>query len=459
MRRTYLLPIALLSLAATSLFGQESLPLGDIARQARATRTAETSQDEAQKYLTDVRELLEKEKFDQIDRQAASERSSKARFSGGGWKLPTLYVALSGPASDSDATDIEWTTRIETLKRWISQRPDSITPRVALADAYLGYAWKARGSGYADKVTDEGMKLFDERAELAKTTLDDAAALKEKCPQWYNVMQIVALAQGWSKAQAARLFEHAIAFEPTFHYYYQAYAKYLLPKWYGEEGDSEQFADAISSRIGGKQGSIIYFEIAAGVGCHCSNETLLQHMSWTKMQQGYAALEELYGTSPLRLNQFAYMAVKMRDAGVAQPVFARIGENWDKETWRTEKYFDDCKAWIARMAAVSNQIRMASSAVETNLQTKEGRQYDGQIAKEFGDKFAAAMQQCVETAGNDLGSFDFLVQLRSEGAVQQVFASRPTPVSQCLFPKLLSSTFAPPPKPLYWVKIGMNIRP
>src|ERR1041385_1857811 len=100
------------------------------------------------------------------------------------------------------------------------KRPKSITPRVALAELYINYAWQARGQEYADKVTDDNFRLFEERIAMAKATLDEAADLKEKCPQWYNSMQSVALGQAWSKAQAAKLFEEAIAFEPGYYYFY-----------------------------------------------------------------------------------------------------------------------------------------------------------------------------------------------------------------------------------------------
>jgi len=443
------------------VFAQGSQSLGDVARAARASKavTESSGQTEAEKYLDHVQELLQERQFDQLDQLAAAERSSKARFPGGGWKLRTLYIGLAEFPAGVKATDQEWTSRTETLKLWIQQKPNSITPRVALAEAYIAYAWQARGNGYADKVTENGWKSFDEGIKLAKTTLEEAASLKEKCPQWFNAMQSVALAQGWSKVQASKLLEQAIAFEPSYYYYYNQFANYLLPKWYGEEGETEQFADAISSRIGGKEGSIIYFEIAARIGCHCSNEDLLPKMSWEKMQQGYAALEKEYGTSSHTLNLFAYMAVKMMDAQVAQQTFAQIGDNWEKETWRSRSYFEQSKAWASQAVKSSEQVKAAALVVEANLQTPEGQKYDREIAKEFSEKFVSAMQQCVERAGNDLGSFDLFVRVGASGGVQQVLSSRPTAVSHCLFPSVYAATFTPPPTPEYWIKIGMNIAP
>lgn len=446
--------VATLLLVTATLYGQDAQPLGSLARGENASVARE---DETARYMDDVRKLLNEERFAELDQVAAAARSHKDRLPGGAWKLYTLYHALAEPPDGREAADAQWATHLGKLQRWASLRRNSITPWVALAHAYVNYGWKARGNDYADKVTDEGWKLFAEREDLARTTLERAAALTEKCPHWYWVEQKVALAQGWDRARATHLFEQAIAFEPAYYYYYLAYTVYLLPKWYGEEGEAEQFADAASARMGGNQGRALYYSIAAGVGCHCSNETFLTKLSWPRIQQGYAALVELYGTSTPQLNRLAYIAVRMNDPDVAQQMFQRIGEDWDKETWRTRKFFDDCKAWASRMSTVHTQA--ASAAVDSNMLTTEGRQYDGRIAQEFGKKFATRMKQCVDGAGHDLGSFDLFVRVKADGAVQQVLTSRPTAVSNCLLPQLQGATFAPPPKPLYWVKISMNIQP
>ncbi len=278
-------------------------------------------------------------RFDQLDQEARSLRSSKARFPGGRWKLPRLYQGITEASARNDAPDTEWESLVTTLKEWRAQKPDSITARVALAETYLNYAWKRPGSiSTADKVTEEGWKLLEERLQLAKVTLEDASALSEKCPEWYAVMQTVAMGQSWDRAAASSLFEQAIAFEPAYNFYYRAYALYLLPKWLGGEGDSERFTAEIADKIGGQQGDLIYFEVARELRCDC-----IENMSWERIKRGYAAIENLYGTSTLRQNQFAYLAVKRRDALVAGALFSSIGERWDKETWKTQEAFEGSK--------------------------------------------------------------------------------------------------------------------
>jgi hypothetical protein len=212
--------------------------------------------------------------------------------------------------------------------------------------AYLNYGSKARGSGYADTVTDEGWQLYGDRAELALSALKKAATLADKCPYWYDAMMQVAVAQGWSKSRTKALLEESISFEPSFYHVYRDYANYLQPKWHGAEGEAEAFADTISQRIGGEEGSFLYFEIATVLSCTpCGNAGASARVSWPKIKEGYAALEHLYGTSSLKMNRFAFLAVTFKDKSAAKEVFAQIGNSWDQGVWANRDRFEAAKVW------------------------------------------------------------------------------------------------------------------
>jgi tetratricopeptide (TPR) repeat protein len=367
----------LVALLSSQVLGQQSPSLGDVARQTRAERhpahpavtqsnprflelgpatgpdpLAIGNQREADEYLENVRELLRQEQFDELDRIASADRTSKARFGGGGWKLNTLYTGLASPPQES-ASEADWDAHLSRLRIWMAKKPESVTARIALASSYTSYAWKARGTDLADKVSGGSWEVFQARLEQARTILDNAARLKEKCPHWYKAMQTVALGQAWDRDQADELFHKAIAFEPTYSYYYRAYAYYLLPKWYGEDGETERFADTISKKIGGQEGSMIYFDIAVELICGCRNEVGLETMSWPRIQEGYIATEKLYGPSTLKLNQMAYIAVQMGDPDVAQKAFQRIGDDWSRTIWKTEAHFVQSKSWAGAAAKSS----------------------------------------------------------------------------------------------------------
>lgn len=86
-----------------------------------------------------------------------------------------------------------WQLHDRIHQEWIAAQPASITARVAYAGFQTEYAWKARGSDYANKVTAEGWRLFEQRLASARDILVKARELPEKDPVWWSMMLKVAL--------------------------------------------------------------------------------------------------------------------------------------------------------------------------------------------------------------------------------------------------------------------------
>jgi len=297
-------------------------------------------------FRTKIRNLFNDEKFEQLEEVAGTARSQKERFRGGVWKLQIFYKTIQGPGSLT-STDAAWDAHVDRLRRWIAAKPNSITPRVALAQSYLRLAWKARGNGYADTVTSDDWKRFKQRVQQAQDILQQVESLGvAKDPQWYRDLQTVALAQGWDRARAEDLVQKASNFEPGYFYFYNAHANYLLPKWYGKVGESETFAQTISDQIGGREGDFVYFMLVLDLNC-CKPKAQMQNISWDRVKQGFAALEELYGSTNYELNGLAYMAVRQGDREFAQQLFTRIGDDWDEDVWHTKEIFTRSKSALS----------------------------------------------------------------------------------------------------------------
>ena len=301
---------------------------------------------ESEPYVASITSYFVQRNFDQLEQEAHDARIGKERFAGGSWKIYNFYAGVSLPGRKTPADESVWNTYLAITKDWVAAKPESATARIALADAHLALAWKARGSGYAHAVSDQSWDTFHSEAALAREALVEAAKRKERCPYWYVLMQTVALADGWDPQDARELFDRAVAFEPDFYYFYQNYATYLEPRWFGEEGEGEAFAEESSLHVGGDQGEIIYFETASAVVCPCDQEPdRLSKMSWPRIQLGYEAIERLYGSSILKRNRFAYMAYVAKDRSAARRVFGEIGESWDNGVWSSRNEFEEARAW------------------------------------------------------------------------------------------------------------------
>jgi hypothetical protein len=315
---------------------------------AQKVSSAQSPLETETEYKRHIVALLASGEYDQLERAARDDRASKGRIVGGAWRLYNFYDAVTYPLTQPSETEVDWKAHIETMKRWNSLHPESATARIALAGSYLNFGWFARGSDYADSVSQEGWDLLADRTELAKTALLEAARLKDKCPYWFELVQTIANIEGWDKPLAKEIFERATAFEPTYYHFYREYANYMLPKWNGEDGEAQNFAEEISDRLGGEDGDIIYFEIASLLACQChSTKTALEGLSWPRILKGYTAINQRYSVSNLKLNRLAVMAYFSDDKPVAQQAFVAIGEDWDHTVWKNQQTFQDAKAWAA----------------------------------------------------------------------------------------------------------------
>ncbi len=331
----------------------EGKSLADIARETRAKARvnllsvsdgSQVGNTESQ-FRKEIQALLARDAFADHDAAADSVRASKDRVEGGAWKLFVFYDTAANPVAGEHSTSADWNQQISKLQKWMSARPQSVTARIALAETYINLAWKARGGGFADSVSAAGGLQFERQIQMAQKTLMDASDLTAKCPQWYFDMLEIARDQGWSREQTRALFERAIAFEPAYYHNYRAYASNLLPKWNGEPGQAEAFADESNRRIGGRQGAFVYFEIASVLYCTCSSVPVTPSLSWPTIQEGFAEVEQRYGATTLKLNRFAVLAYLYRDRDVARLTLARVNDQWDPAVWRSIDSFNSARAW------------------------------------------------------------------------------------------------------------------
>jgi hypothetical protein len=290
---------------------------------------------------------LAAERFDELDQMAEMLRRTKAREAGGGWRLRRFYFWLQLPAHPSDEAVKE---HIAVLERWMTQRPESITPWIAAAETMHQWAWEARGNGVADTVTTEGWKLYEARIEREEQLLKTAGNLAKMCPQWYSEMMSVGLASGWSREQMQDVFDRGIKFEPGYFYLYRDYANYLLPKWEGRPGDATAFAKAQADRVGGDEGDLVYFYVATVVIKRGNGGIPKDEMDWERIKRGESVLEKKYGKTGATTNQLAFMAYTYRDAAVAGPLFASIGDRWMAGVWKDLASYDRARKWAMKGA-------------------------------------------------------------------------------------------------------------
>ena len=288
--------------------------------------------------------LLETKDYDGLDTFAGKLRDSRACYDGGAWKFYFVYVGLDLP---EEASNSVWAARLTALQEYINARTNSITARVAMANDLVTYAWKARGSDWADTVTDEGWRLFGERLNEAAKVLDSARSLKARCPYWWSVLLTTDLGLQVERSQYDATFAEATLAWPDYTAYYNRRAWYLMPRWYGSAGEWESDLTKSADRKGGDAGDLLYARVIWCMHHSYAYTNIFKecNLSWPRVDKGFAVMEKQFPNSLAAKSEHAYLAVLARDAAVARKEFDELQGRVDLSIWPNPAKFAVFAYW------------------------------------------------------------------------------------------------------------------
>jgi len=308
---------------------------------AKLKPTKDPVQEEIYAFRLKMRALYNNRRFAELEPVAAEIRQTKPLFGNGSWRIAQFYESFACRREEPESM---WQLHDRIHQDWIAQFPASITARIAYADFLREYAWHARGTDFADKVTEEGWRLFGERLESARKALAEARELTEKDSFWWEVALGVARGQQLPKNAYDQLLEEAKAIEPKFWGYDIARASSLLPRWYGEPGDWEAYADQAAARPDGL-GAEIYARIVMALYGYYDNVFRETNASWPQVREGLIAMRQKYPRSFELLNHTALLSTLGGDRELAKETFGKLGDSYLPSVWGKPERFVRSRKW------------------------------------------------------------------------------------------------------------------
>ena len=161
-------------------------------------------------------------------------------------------------------------------------------------------------------------------------------------------MQFIALGQEWPLNSYETLFKEAVAFEPTYTFYYNNKVVFLLPRWYGKEGDWQRFASESADKLGGETGDVLYARIGWRVHERGVYDGFLKDSgySWPRIKKGLEAIVKSYPDSISAATELAYLSWQRQDKVSAKAMFNNIGMRMDTGIWGDDKErFMRARSW------------------------------------------------------------------------------------------------------------------
>lgn len=233
------------------------------------------------------------------------------------------------------------------FERWVAQRPKSHFAHAAYGNILIDEAWQARGGGWANTVTPEGWRLFEERLKKAREELEYAYELDPSDP--IPPAHLITVAKGLSldRSEMEKQFQRGIAVSPDECLLYEKKLGYLMPKWAGTEEEMFDFAREVATNSPPDSLAPLILVQAHWEIFNRSNKDrryFQQPEVWNEMKGVYSRLCDKFPEAKERRNWFALTAFYAEDYETAARQLQIIGEDWIPSVWGSRSFFDRVRA-------------------------------------------------------------------------------------------------------------------
>jgi hypothetical protein len=193
-----------------------------------------------------------------LERLHAEYMDPRARTPSGQWKLVFFHQGLATPMALDKDDEAGWAELDARYVRWRDLHPASPVPRLARAHAHMQRAWAYRGTKWARDVDPAAWEPYHTQMQWARELLEADREIASVDPQWYRLMALVALHQGWPDAERDALETGILALAPTYYEAVFAAATRYEPKWGGSDAALDAFARRAVAATRATEGEGLY---------------------------------------------------------------------------------------------------------------------------------------------------------------------------------------------------------
>jgi WD40 repeat protein len=301
---------------------------------------------EQQDFARAVQAALAEEDFATLERLAAEARNDTSTFPDGRYKIRDLHEGLNYP-SDKRLLPIE--RCVEKCRRWFAAKPDSITARTALIRVQIRHAWEARGTGFADKVTPEGGRSFEERLKPVGELVQTADPTKIDDPFFYAAAIENAKVNGGTAEQVDGWMKEAAKSKQLIAETFGDGAEYFLPRWHGSTDDLTEYALNVYEATRRRCGAEMYAEVVSRVRNYHGRSTFDDFpFSWSLVVEGFCSKAQRKPNSLETAGKLGRLAWYRGDRELAAVIYHHSTDNYSTAAFKSGDMYDDFSRWARR---------------------------------------------------------------------------------------------------------------
>lgn len=199
----------------------------------------------------------------------------------------------------------------------------------------ISYAWKARGSGYASTVPEDGWKQMAERLTEAQKLL---RSIPKTCPQWHHNALTIGLGAGWEDSEHQKMFENGWKSFPGYTPFISQRVYFQLPRWHGRPGSWQKWAADFAKKEG-----VQYYVNALQTAYNYEKEAAFAGIDPALLSESCAAQVKERPGSLYQLHRAARMLVRA-EAPQAAEWMAKLGQTYQSEVWSSYSRIEETRA-------------------------------------------------------------------------------------------------------------------
>ncbi len=361
-----------------------------------------------------IRILFGSGQFAEIERLAQVFRSPESRLEWGGRTLSSFYSGLSDGFGKIGSK--HWDLYFAKLDEWRAEFPDSVVERITRAEALAGQAWKYRGGGYSNTVSDQSARQFKQKMTEAQSELQAARQLKAQDPHLYAVWLDVALSLGDSPRKRRQIFDEGVAIEPGYSPLYEEMARGLTRRWGGRRGVLERFMSEVTRQLDESIRTEVLAPTYYSIQSFLKDDLFKKYrFSSPEIKSSYESYIKKYPKAYGIMHAYAWYCVRTDDHERASKIFLQesLSENYRSTFWKERKVFNEYKKWALsddpepekyglHKAVARNDYLSVSNYIDASVDLDESN-YDGQTPLEIALRnYDNLMAQNLINAGADI---------------------------------------------------------
>jgi hypothetical protein len=341
------------AIVAIGVLAVTGIAISDSHAAAPADKPLHNGWEERQAYAEQIRVLIRKGSFDDLERIAKELISDDSRSTAGAPKIVDFYDAMR-PLADEKLPRPDFRgdgaeRRMATYKAWLEAKPSSYLAKIGLSMAEFEIAWRARGDGWAKDVPPEKMRVYEEHIAASWEWAKKARAEDEHDPELYSYLIGICRDVGCARTVVDEYLASAIAMNPKYDAAYIAMANYLLPRWQGSVEEFTEFAEK-SANDNKALGNMVYARIAS-VGLLTEGDkfpSVYPDLKWERIRSGLLEIDKYYPDSTRTYHLLARFAWVFHDKDTARMAQQRLTDHIDTDVvnfWWNPYNFQGARKW------------------------------------------------------------------------------------------------------------------